>query len=401
MGWRCTVIAPRETAYRATDPDLVAQIPESTRVIRTRFFNTKRHLGVAGRYPAMLAIPDVWAGWYLWAVPSGKRAIREDPPDLVFSTSPHGIAHVIAGRLARWGRLPWVMDFRDPWYEEPPEPETPYAVHVANRRLERKAVRQANRVIATTESHRNALAERYGEEPHAKFVTITNGYDEADFADLAEEVGVKAPVGTEAHRMVILHAGKIDVDYRRDPRPLVRSLEELSDKGELPDVGVELQFLGPGNTPFAQTLREEFSGYDEGPIRIVFIDRVGYRESLRRMLDADLLLLLEASEDTRMMVPAKLYEYLRTGRPILLMAHPGAMAEVVAKTGGAWLADPRTEGELTEQLREILGLWERGTLHENGADQRILATYDRRNLAGRLATVFEEVIRCEETVAAG
>jgi SAM-dependent methyltransferase len=53
-------------------------------------------------------------------IAAGRRVMREDPVDLIYSTSPHATAHLIAMRLAAKG-MPWVADFRDPWIEEPPE----------------------------------------------------------------------------------------------------------------------------------------------------------------------------------------------------------------------------------------------------------------------------------------
>ena len=87
--------------------------------------------------------------------------MRTDPVDLVYSTSPHATAHLVALALVRSARVPWVTDFRDPWYEEPPEPGTLRVVHWAGRHLERRVIRRAARVVASTEQLRDALATRY------------------------------------------------------------------------------------------------------------------------------------------------------------------------------------------------------------------------------------------------
>src|SRR3989442_4839363 len=125
FGWRVSVIAPDTAAYDVCDPSLEAQIPESVRIVRTRFLNTKRHLSWRGIYPALLALPDVWIGWLPWAVAAGRRLIAADRVDLLYSTSPHATAHIIARRLASSSRKPLVTDFRDPLIEDPPEPRVP------------------------------------------------------------------------------------------------------------------------------------------------------------------------------------------------------------------------------------------------------------------------------------
>jgi len=47
-GWRITVVAPERDAYGIVDPQLERQIPQSVRVVRTRWLNTKRHLAIRG-----------------------------------------------------------------------------------------------------------------------------------------------------------------------------------------------------------------------------------------------------------------------------------------------------------------------------------------------------------------
>ena len=71
-GWRSTVIAPREDAYWARDAAGLAQIPDNARVVRTPYLDVKRHLGIAGRYPGFLAVPDRWVGWLPWALAAGR-----------------------------------------------------------------------------------------------------------------------------------------------------------------------------------------------------------------------------------------------------------------------------------------------------------------------------------------
>ena len=163
LGWRVSVITPAISAYDVCDTSLEAQIPATTKVIRTRYVNTKRHLSWRGIYPAVLAIPDRWIGWMPWAVAAGRKLIAQDPIDLVYSTSPHATSHVIAGRLAAFAGKPWVTDFRDPWIEDPPEPGTPNGLvyRTVNRWLERRVVQSCDAVVTSTTQLRDLLRSRY------------------------------------------------------------------------------------------------------------------------------------------------------------------------------------------------------------------------------------------------
>jgi glycosyltransferase involved in cell wall biosynthesis len=327
FGWRVSVITPDPSAYLARDPRLEEQIPSGTRVLRTRYLNTKRALSIRGIYPALLALPDVWIGWMPWAVAAGRRLFDSDPVDLIYSTSPHATAHLIACRLVAISEKPWVADFRDPWIEDPPEPGTPNGpiFRAVNRRLERLVVERSDAVVTSTTHLRDLMRKRYHDKPEAKIHAIPNGYDEADFADLHIQ-----PSPRES-RLRIVHMGNINAEFR-DPRPLFDALGRMVGSGRLSTSEFQIQFIGGG--PYGET-SEIQAALDAAGLSgtVSFLPRVPYEESLRQLSAADLLLLLQASNDTVGLVPAKLYEYLRAQNPILALVRTGAVTEVLAETG--------------------------------------------------------------------
>ena len=385
-GWRVTVIAPNEDAYEITDAHLTSQIPTTTRVIRTRFLNTKRHLAVRGRYPALLAVPDTWVGWLPWAVSAGKALFESDPYDLIYSTSPHATAHLIAHRLAKRTGRPWVTDFRDPWYEDPPEPGSPSGrtYQWANRTLERKVISGCDRVIASTTQLRDMLQERYPEVRRDRISAILNGYDEADFAELPQ---AESP---SSSRLLMLHAGSVNSDYR-DPRPLFAALRRAADRGAVDLERICVRFIGGGRFGESEEMLQSIQNFRlEGVVE--FVARVPYDESLLELARANVLLLLQASPDTANLVPAKLYEYLRTFRPVLALVHPGATAEVLQTTHGGWAVAPEYSQVLEDTLCEIYQLWMQRKLSQVRADESVLRQFDRRVLTGKLAAVFDELM---------
>ena len=383
-GWRVTVLTLARDAFEITDEKLEAQIPASIRVVRTRYLNTRRHLAIRGIYPAILAVPDTWIGWYPWAVAAGRRIMTEDPVDLVYSTSPHPTAHLIARTLAKRAQVPHVADFRDPWHEDPPEPGTPAVVAWFAPRLERMVMKSAAHVVTSTTQLRDTLRERYADDGPAKFTATLNGYDEADFAALP----AREPRSSE--RLVVVHAGNINADFR-DPCPLLEAIARAVAEGTIDPSRILLRFIGGGSYGESDRVRKcveqsRLAGSVE------FLPRVPYVEALSALANADLLLLLQASEDTTSLVPAKLYEYLRSMRPVLALVLPGATSEVIAQTGGGWLANPRDARALQSAFVEIYRLWVRGTLAEHHANLDALRQFDRRRLTGELATIFDGVV---------
>ena len=383
-GWRSTVLTLKRDAYEVQDPGLERQIPVDVRVVRTGFLNVKRHLSIRGVYPGSLAVPDSWIGWWPWAVRAGRRVMRLDPVDLVYSTSPHATAHLVALWLARRTGRPWVADFRDPWYEDPPEPGTPRVVQWAAKRLERMVVHRASRVVASTERGRARMAARYPNEPLEKFTAIANGYDEEDFGTTV------SPASEPKKELLIVHAGSLNPAFR-DPRPLFAAVREAANAGALDVSNLRFRFLGSG--PFGESgeMRQalEAAGLQG---RVEFRPRVKYDQALAELATAELLLLLQASSDTVDLVPAKLFEYLRAGRPVLAVVEPGATAAVLQQVGGGWAVDPGSPGELREAITAAYRAWRAGTLDKLVADPRALKQFSRERLAGELAAHFDSLV---------
>lgn len=386
-GYRVSVITTDASAYDVTDAGLEAQIPAGTRVERTGYRNTKRHWSWRGVYPALLALPDVWIGWMPFAVRAGRDVMREDPVDVVYSTSPHATAHLIAGRLARAAGVPWVADFRDPWFEDPPEPGAPNdpIFRSINRWLERRTIRDASAVVTSTTQLRDMLRARYPDAPAGKIRAILNGYDEADFR------GITLARRTEGARLRIVHAGSINAEFR-DPRPLFASLARTIRAGVIAAPDLEIRFVGAGEYGGAPEVRAAIVDAGLGDA-VTFVPRVPYEQSLQELAEADVLLLLQSSDDTVSLVPAKLYEYLRAQKPTLALVRKGAVTEVLEQTGGGLAVDPADDGLLDAAIRTVASDWRAGLLAARVADLEILRRFDRRALAAELARVFDAVCR--------
>jgi glycosyltransferase involved in cell wall biosynthesis len=183
----------------------------------------------------------------------------------------------------------------------------------------------------------------------------------------------------------IVHAGELY--YRRDPRPLLDALSEL---GRSPDAAAwRLCFLG----------RTDDGGYDlEDEIRkrgleaqVELSGQVPYEQSLRDMAQAGILLLLD-SPGRRSGVPAKLYEYLGAGRPILALAEADSDTAWVLRESGVphQIVPP---GDLAKIRASLLDLIERIRRPDlPSTDPERLAQFTREHVAERVAKLLNEVI---------
>lgn len=379
-GWIPHILTLKETFYPAQDKHLMGDIPKEAVVHRTFALDSGRHMAIKGRYLACLAVPDRYVSWLPFGMARGMKVVRKEAIDVLYSTSPTPTAHLIALTIKARTGLPWVADFRDPWIEEGQFPVPGTLRYRIESALERLVVRHADRILVTTPNLGREFESRYPDLARNKVRVIYNGYDEADFEGLEE-----AP---RAERFEFIHAGLVTPEFR-NPFPLLEEVASLIKEGKLPPDRIRFTFLGGGSyvtsAAFSGAVRE--LGLDG----VVAVEgRIPHREALRRQAGAAVLLLLQASEDTRSLIPAKAFEYLRLGRPVLAMTLEGATADLLVGMDGCHVVDPSNRTSLRYAL---LSLYEEGVSSlKMTTASRPIAQYDRRNLTVELSRLFNELV---------
>jgi glycosyltransferase involved in cell wall biosynthesis len=376
-GWLPTVLTVEPKHYETKDSALEAQIPPDVEVHRTRAIDMKRTFSIKGRHFRFTVVPDRFTGWIPFAVARGRKLIREKRIDAIFSTSPLATSHLVAMSLQRLTGLPWAADFRDPWLE-PELADTKSSLYRFEESLYRRVVNRASRLVYTTSQLRD-YALRGRETLAEKATVIPNGYDEDDFGATVEGTPDAAPI-------TIAHTGLVDGSYR-SPHMVFSALAHLIASGEVGAREVRVRFLGPGGyTQSAEFLKR----LEDLKLREVVeaTGKVSYRECLLEQSRSHILLLLQCGDDTRTLIPAKAFEYLRVGRPILAVTPEGATSELFAATGGAQVVHPQDENGMRAALRKLIAD-ARGGVARPQINRPVLESYSRRNLSRRLADVLD------------
>lgn len=323
QGWEPIVLTASARAYERTSDDLLRELPAGLNMHRAFALNTATHLALAGRYPAFLARPDRWITWALAAIPAGVRLVRRYRPAALWSTYPIATAHVIGRWLARLTGLPWIADFRDPMAQDgyPPDPATWRAFA----RIEREAVASAAASVFVTRGAAAMYRKRYPAAAE-RMVVIENGFDEQSFAGLSPPEGPLVP-----GRRTLLHSG-IVYPWERDPTQLFAALGTLKRAGRAADLLI--RFRASAQDDFLRELARKHGVAD----LIELAPPLPYREALEEMQRADGLLVLQAANCNEQ-IPAKVYEYLRAGRPILALTDPsGDTADLLRRCGVRYIA---------------------------------------------------------------
>jgi len=378
-GWRPHVLTLRESAYRVKDEGLLRDVPAEAVVHRTRGRDGARWLGLGKRYISLFTVPDRFASWLPFGIARGLRVIRSAGVRALYSTSPQPTAHLIAAALKGATGLPWIADFRDPWIEEGNHPRPGSLRYRVESRLEALVIRNADRISVTTPYLRGDFLGRYRDLPPDKVRVIYNGYDEADFADM------DGPV--RSGRFEILHAGLVTRDYR-DPAPLLEVVAALIADGRIAPGTVRIRFLGDTKYLTSHHFTEGVRGLGLAEV-VEVLPRIPHREALAMLRQASCLLLLQASHDTRSLIPAKAFEYLRVGRPILALTPEGATSDLLKEIDHCWVVNPSDGARLRNAVLGLYQEWRAAP--EAVVVARNIEHFERGNLTAGLAQILHEL----------
>jgi glycosyltransferase involved in cell wall biosynthesis len=349
FGWEPLILTAHPRAYERVSDDLLGDVPSDVVVERAFALDSARHLSILGRYPAFSARPDRWITWWPGAVLRGLAMIRKYRPDALWSTYPIATAHKIARTLHRLSGLPWIADFRDPMAQDgyPADPKTWQSF----KRIEESALRSASFSVFATPGAVRTYRERYPDVPGARITLVENGYDEESFARL--EGPEKGPLLAET--LTLVHSG-IVYPSERDPTQLFRALRLMLDEGRLKPGELRLRLRAPAHEALLAKLIN-----DSRVAEVVELaPPMAYRHALQEMMNADGLLVLQAS-NCNDQIPAKVYEYLRCGRPILALTDPaGDTAGLLRKAGIHNIARLDSAQEIALELRRFLDQVKRG-----------------------------------------
>jgi glycosyltransferase involved in cell wall biosynthesis len=227
-----------------------------------------------------------------------------------------------------------------------------------------------------------ACSEKYPSVSHAGGLTvIPNGFDEDDFAHLPypRQPGEHAPLH-------LVHAGVLYRDGR-NPLPLFEAVASLKKAGGLngEDIRITLRASGSEGRYAAEVERLGISDI----IRLAPF--LPYKDALAEQARADGLLLFQGPQFDHQ-IPAKLYEYIRIGRPIFaLVGEHGDTAELLRGIRNV-VSTPIDDAQaIKERFVQFVRDMRSGQFTQ--APVLDATQYSRRHTAGALAALLNHVTK--------
>ena len=334
------VYVPENPTYPIVDEGLLSEVSDKAIVLKNKIFEPYQLAGFlskketkkisSGIIPAAkkqsflertllwlrgnLFIPDAR---FLWVNPSVKYLkayIQEHNIDTVITSGPPHSLHLIGLKLKQSLNINWYADFRDPW--------TTIGYHKAlklssyadkkHKQLEKEVLNGADTIIVTSKTTKK----EFQALTNKPIEVITNGYD-------LENIG--KPLLDQKFSMA--HIGSFLSD--RNPKILWEVLSELIKENDLFADNFELKLIGKVSQEIIDSISEhQLESHCNN------MGYVSHLEAIEHQRKSQVLLLIEIdSEDTKSIIPGKLFEYMVSERPILAIGPKDSdFAEIITST---------------------------------------------------------------------
>lgn len=309
-------------------------------------------------------IPDARKYWVKPSVNFLNDVIKKEGIETVITTGPPHSVHLIGHQLKKKLAVNWVADFRDPWtsigYHK--KLKLSVASQKKHKKLERLVLNTADSILVTSSTTKTEFSTITDKPIHL----ITNGYDEVAMLDEALD-----------SKFTLAHIGSLLAG--RNPLALWEALSELiSEHADLKDV-LEIKLAGVVSKDVLNSI------YSYGLESVTtLIGYVSHEKALELMHKSQGLLLIEIdSEETKGIIPGKLFEYMAANRPVLGIGPAGwDVTSILAETKHGNTFTYTQKKELKALLLEWYKAYKQNKLHVTKGD---ITAYSRKELTKKLA----------------
>ncbi|APY07202.1 glycosyl transferase family 1 [Winogradskyella sp. J14-2] len=313
-------------------------------------------------------IPDARKNWISPSVAFLLEYINTHKIETIITTGPPHSMHIIGLKLKQNLSIKWLADFRDPW--------TTIGYHKALKltklsqqkhiELEAEVLNSADEIIVTSNHTKNEFATK----TNNSISVVTNGYDNHSVR-----------IEEKDKNFTMSHIGSLLSD--RNPKILWAVLSELISENEAFSKTFQLNLIGVVSDDVLESIND--SGLKN---HINVIGYVSHDDAIKYQMQSRLLLLIEIdSEDTKAIIPGKLFEYIISETPILAIGPDDSdVQQIIAKTNTGVYYNYNQKEKLKIQILEYFEAYQKNSLNVNAIG---LQPYSRKALTERLSAIIK------------
>ncbi len=327
-----SVLTVKSSYFYAEDKTLSKEIPSEVTIYRTgsldpfriakiirKFLSGKKQNsenlsresgGFFRKIASLLFIPDSRILWLPFALYRIRWINRQIPLDLLIATMPPFTVGIIAGWAFKLFGIPYILDFRDAWTNNPYLP-TISPIHTKlHKCMELWVLKKACGLTFVNPNLQSYYLSAYPLLKDKPDQLIRNGFDPDDFTDLVQ---TQLPGSPE-----LLKIGVMGTIYSQGnaPNTLIEAISEIvKDNPQFAD-RIRIFFVGK----WTNTFKSWVSGFNLAS-QINWVGYLEHREALNFISKMDFLTLAIQSDiaGSENVTPGRIYEYLYLRRPVLAL----------------------------------------------------------------------------------
>lgn len=407
FGWHPIVLTVKNGEFPFYDDTLLKKIPESIRIVKTKEVNpffiykklarkdtdqplpvgllTQKKQGtfqkIAAWIRSNLFIPDARIGWFPFILYYGLKLIKQKKIEVVISSSPPHSLQLATLFLRKISHIPWVVDLRDPWttirYYDKINRTT--CTKKIDQFMEKRVLTVADHVITVSDSLALHFKKNIKESKQLKFTIIPNGFDEEDFQIVPEKL---------SSHFQILHTGNLLEN--QNPVVLWQSLSELLHENADFQNHLQIYFIGRTHPTILYAIKDYgLSQYFKSD---PFMPHHTIIKKIKRC--TILLVVIPQTNDNAGIVTGKLYEYIGSQQPILLIGPSyGDAAKSLRKISSGYVCDYGDIRSCKKTIRSNYRFWKAKKRVQ--VSEKEIASYSRHCLTERLSGVLNRITHHE------
>ncbi len=396
FGIEPVIYVPENPTYALEDASLGSEIPENIAVLKHPIFEPYRFAQVFSKKETKTIskgiiankekqsfiqklllyirgnffIPDARKFWIKPSVKYLKKYLSENKIDTIITTGPPHSIHLIGEKLKNQLSVTWIADFRDPWTTIGYHNQLKLTKKSANKHkaIEKRVLNTADHIITTSFTTKR----EFEEITNQPVSVITNGYDQ-------EEV-----TQTELDdKFTVSHIGSLLSG--RNPKNLWMALYELTQEYSDFAKAFQLQLVGAVSNDVLTSIKE--AGLSD------FLKLKGYvshKEAILIQRSSQVLLLIEIdSEETKCIIPGKLFEYMVSNRPILAIGPRHAdICKLISETNSGYFFGYEDYEDIKSQILRYFKSFQEGKLTSETIG---IEKYSRRELTKNMSEIIKKV----------
>ena len=380
FGWNVHVLTITPESFYAFDGSLMDDFDgKDIQIHRTATKSKKKNkvkkfpsyiIQKVGRFVLNFVFqPDSKIRWKKPALELAGKIIKENEINVIIATAPPFTDFLIAHELSKKYDIPFIIDYRDSWLDNPFHYyPTPFHKKYSAK-LEDTILKYAKHIIVLTREAKEKLLKKYKYISYQDVSIIPHGYDPDDFEKYSD-------IKPAPDKFTITHSGVFQDD--RTPKYFLKAVAEFIKQHPEASKQLELRFVGVMRKNHLKMIKKAGLGNN-----VTITGYVSHTESVRHLLESDVLWLM--LNDTHR-TPGKLYEYFGARKPILISSPGSHIRRIALESEAAIAVGPKDVARIINALNSFYDLWRNKTLPEISVE--FAEKYNRKALTSELSKLL-------------